>query len=127
MSFNPDELNTQHSSFKTSQAMAQANEPQNADNTQSDNTNEVPDRYRGKTFAMTMPEIGLNTLQIRAMLDAIIYNQALIMTKLEGKENDDQTLINFIDDTYDQIDGNMDELLKRYLEDRGNGGSAAGE
>jgi hypothetical protein len=110
--------------------MAQANEPQNADNTdnaQNDNTNEVPDRYRGKTFAMTMPEIGLNTLQIRAMLDAIIYNQALIMTKLEGKENDDQTLISFIDDTYDQIDGNMDELLKRYLEDRGNGGSAAEE
>jgi|GEM_PF-3466723 len=111
--------------------MAQANEPQHTDepqpdNAAGDNTNEVPDRYRGKTLAMTMPEIGLTTLQIRAMLDAIIYNQALIMTKLEGKENDDQTLISFIDDTYDQIDGNMDELLKRYLEDRGDGGSAAG-
>lgn len=112
--------------------MAQANEPQHTDDTQHDNApgenpNEVPDRYRGKTFAMTMPEVGLNTLQIRAMLDAIIYNQALIMTKLEGKENDDQTLIGFIDDTYDQIDGNMDELLKRYLEDRGGDGAAAAE
>jgi hypothetical protein len=107
--------------------MAQSNESQNEDNTQDDNANQVPDRYKGKTFAMTMPEIGLNTLQIRAMLDAVIYNQALIMTKLEGKENDDQTLISFIDDTYDQIDGNMDELLKRYLEDRGNGGAATGE
>lgn len=97
--------------------MAQADEPiqEPADEGQ-DN------RYQGKVFRMPIPDIGLNTLQLRAMLDAVIYNQALIMAKLSGKENDDQALISFIDDTYDQIDGNLDELLKKYMEPDGSAG-----
>ena len=91
--------------------MAQADKP-----TQEPSNERQNDRYQGKVFRKPIPDIGLNTLQIRAMLDAVIYNQAMIMAKLAGKENDDQTIISFIDDTYDQIEGNLDELLKRYLE-----------